>query len=75
MEQEYKNIKMQLGTDCKRDEKIMYISEPKTKYTPDYVYHLLEYYECELVSFNTSLKIFIKDDLKGKESWNGIKPR
>lgn len=54
---------------------MLHIQEPKKAFTPNEVYELLKKNNCYYASFNTSIKEYYIDDLKGKENWDGIKPK
>ena len=52
---------------------VLYVNAARSKFLPSYVYYMLEHYNCDYICFNASTKMYPKENLKGKESWNGIK--
>lgn len=51
---------------------ILYITAPKSAFTPNEVYNILKEHNCTLVSFKNSLKIYRINDLEGKEAWQYV---
>ena len=51
---------------------ILYITAPRSKFIPAYVYYLLEHFKCNGVCFGLSKKIYKKENLKGKNDWKDV---
>ena len=51
---------------------VLYIQAPKKKFLPEYVYYLLEHYECNGVCFGNSRHIYKQKDLKPAKDWNEV---
>lgn len=71
----YKHVVVHITRDIKTNKNIMFVNKPRTAFVPSYVYYLLEYNNCDIATFGTSLKEYLKEDLKGKENWNEVQTR
>lgn len=60
-------------TSAIKEGNTLYISAPRNKFIPSYVYYILEYFECNCVVFGTSSKRYKKENLKGCDDWDEVK--
>lgn len=72
---DYSKVTVHITQDIRKRKNIMYINKPRTAFVPSYVYYLLEFHDCQIVAFGTSLKEYLKEDLKGKENWDEVQTR
>lgn len=52
---------------------ILYLDVSRNKLLPSYAYYLLEAHGCNYLCFKKSIKLYPKEELKGKESWKDVK--
>lgn len=67
-----KKLNFIISKSINTNEHIMYIKEARTKFVPAFIYYMLEHYNCDRVSFNTSLKEYPMAILKDKQTWKDV---
>lgn len=67
-----KEVRNMEKTEAKKEGDTLYISAPRSKFIPSYVYYMLEHFQCEYVCFGLSNKRYPKHTLKGCDTWKEV---
>lgn len=56
----------------KPGETVLYLAKPRSNFSIERIVSLLKELDCNIVGFNTSIKLYKLKDLEGKENWDEL---